>query len=82
MGNIRERSFKDIWTAPDDPLLGTVRDATWGDLPTCSGCDARAGCDRCPGLAYHEAGDVLGPSAVHCEHAFARLESPKVSTTS
>jgi radical SAM protein with 4Fe4S-binding SPASM domain len=82
MGNIRERSFKDIWTAPEDALLSTVRDATWGDLPTCSGCDARAGCDRCPGLAYHEAGDVLGPSAVHCEHAFARLESPKVSTTS
>ena len=80
MGNIRERSFKDIWTKPEEALLSTVRDATWGDLPTCSGCDARAVCDRCPGLAYHEGGDVIGPSEVHCEHAFARLDDLKAGT--
>jgi len=79
MGNIRERSFTDIWRNPTDPLLSDVRAATWGDLPTCSSCEGRAVCDRCPGLAYHEGGDVLGPSEVHCEHAFARLDELKAS---
>lgn len=81
MGNIRERSFGDIWRNPADPLLGDVRAATWGDLPVCGTCDARAVCDRCPGLAHHEGGDVLGPSAVHCDHAFARLDERKATTT-
>ena len=79
MGNIRERSFADIWKNPEDKQLEVVREATWGELPSCSGCDARAVCDRCPGLAFHEHGDVLGPSEVHCEHAFARLDEQKVT---
>lgn len=78
MGNIRSRSFGDIWRDPADPNLRVVRDATWGELPTCSSCDARSLCDRCPGLAFHEHGDVLGPSEVHCEHAFAHLEAQTV----
>jgi radical SAM protein with 4Fe4S-binding SPASM domain len=81
MGSIRERSFNDIWTNPADPLVSDVRSATWGDLPTCGSCEARAVCDRCPGLAYHEGGDVLGPSEVHCEHAFARLDDLKASSS-
>lgn len=81
MGNIRQRPFGDIWRNPEHPLLEDVRAATWGDLPSCSGCDARSVCDRCPGLAYHEGGDVLGPSEVHCEHAFARVDDRKATTT-
>jgi radical SAM protein with 4Fe4S-binding SPASM domain len=74
MGNIRERSFGEIWHHSSDPLIHEVRGATWGTLPTCSGCDARGVCQRCPGLAYHEDGDVLGASTTHCELAFARLD--------
>lgn len=81
MGTIRERSFADIWRNPADSLVGDVRAATWGELPVCGTCEAQAVCDRCPGLAYHEGGDVLGPSAVHCEHAFARLDELKATTT-
>ena len=81
MGNIRERRFADIWRDPADPLLSDVRAATWGDLPTCGTCDARAVCDRCPGLAYHEGRDVLGPSDVHCDHAFARVDELKETTS-
>lgn len=79
MGNVRQRSFADIWRSPDDTTMTTVRGATWGELPTCGGCEARALCDRCPGLAFHYGGDVLGPSEVHCEHAFARLDTLKAS---
>ena len=74
MGNIRERSFGEIWHQSTDPLIHAVRGATWGTLPTCSGCGARGVCQRCPGLAYHEDGDVLGASSTHCELAFARLD--------
>jgi radical SAM protein with 4Fe4S-binding SPASM domain len=76
MGSIRERSFREIWTA-EHPLIDDVRAATWSSLPVCSTCDARGGCQRCPGLAYHEDGDVLGPSSTHCELSFARLEENK-----
>jgi AdoMet-dependent heme synthase len=74
MGNIRERSFADIWRAQGQELIGTVREATWGSLQGCSGCDAKSVCQRCPGLAYHEDGDILGPSTTHCDLAFARLD--------
>lgn len=74
MGNVREQSFKEIWTNPPDPIINDVRNATWGSLKACSGCDARGLCQRCPGLAYHEDGDVLGASSSGCEQAFARLD--------
>ncbi|MCU1459953.1 MAG: Radical domain protein [Acidimicrobiales bacterium] len=73
MGNIRDRSFEEIWTAPHHEV-DRVRSATWGQLSTCGGCDARGVCQRCPGLAHHEDGDVLGPSSTHCELSFARLD--------
>jgi radical SAM protein with 4Fe4S-binding SPASM domain len=79
MGNIRERPFGDIWRNPEDPQLEVVRAATWGNLPTCNSCEARALCDRCPGLAHHADGDVLGPSSIHCDHAFAQLDLVKAS---
>ena len=72
MGNIRERRFAEIWRAPH-PDVDRVRGATWGSLPVCGTCDARGGCQRCPGLAHHEDGDALGPSSTHCDLTFARL---------
>lgn len=78
MGNVRDRPFADIWRAPHEAAhITQVRNATWGDLTTCSGCDARSGCQRCPGLALHEDGDVLGPSTTHCALSFARVALPK-----
>ncbi len=74
MGNVRDRSFADIWRTPDEAARITeVREATWGTLPICAGCEARSGCERCPGLALHEDGDVLGPSSAHCALSFARM---------
>ena len=74
MGNIREQSFESIWYATSDPLIAQVRGATWSSLPVCGSCDAKGVCQRCPGLAYHEDGDVLGPSTAHCDIAFSRLD--------
>jgi radical SAM protein with 4Fe4S-binding SPASM domain len=71
MGNIREERFATIWRRPHTEV-DRVRAATWGSLPVCGSCDARGGCQRCPGLAYHEDGDALGPSSTHCDLTFAR----------
>jgi len=73
MGSIRDAPFADIWQRPH-ALVDTVRAATWGSLPTCSGCEVRGTCSRCPGLAWHEDGDVLGPSSTHCELTWSRVE--------
>jgi radical SAM protein with 4Fe4S-binding SPASM domain len=81
MGNVRERRFSDIWNGPVSPKVADVRAATWGSLDTCSGCDARAVCQRCPGLALEEDGDVLGPSTTHCDLSFARLDHEREVTS-
>jgi radical SAM protein with 4Fe4S-binding SPASM domain len=75
MGNVRDRAFADIWRTPHEGArIADIRDASWGALRGCATCEARTGCERCPGLALHEDGDVLGPSTTHCALSFARLE--------
>jgi len=59
MGNLREKSFQEIWsTDAIDPL----RYMTLDDLKTCATCPTLEHCNRCPGVAYLETGDYLGPS--------------------
>ena len=59
MGNLRELSFHEIWsTDAIDPL----RYMTLEDLKTCTTCPTLEHCNRCPGVAYLETGDYLGPS--------------------
>jgi radical SAM protein with 4Fe4S-binding SPASM domain len=76
MGNIRERAFEEIWRAPHEQV-DEVRAATWDTLSTCSGCEGRGACQRCPGLAWHEDGDYLGPSTTHCDITLSRVELAK-----
>lgn len=80
MGNVRERSFADIWYDHGLGIIDTVRDATWGSLEGCTDCGAKSVCQRCPGLAYHEDGDVLAPSTTHCDLAFARIDHQEEMT--
>lgn len=55
-GNLRERSFREIWTG--SPLLRELRTKTLGDLR--DGARAAEGF-RCSALALIEDGDFLGP---------------------
>jgi radical SAM protein with 4Fe4S-binding SPASM domain len=68
-GNIRERSFLDIWTS--SPEMTRVRAIRVSDLHTCRGCEASGFCTRCPGQALVEDGDLYGPSSASCEQALA-----------
>lgn len=59
IGNLREKSFEEIWrTDKIDPL----RYMKVEDLKACSRCPTLEYCNRCPGVAYLETGDYLGPA--------------------
>jgi radical SAM protein with 4Fe4S-binding SPASM domain len=57
-GNLRREKFDDIWYhAPQLERLRAIRES---QLPICSRCEIRSYCERCPGLALMEGGDLLG----------------------
>jgi radical SAM protein with 4Fe4S-binding SPASM domain len=72
-GNVREKSFRDIWYRSE--ALTELRSVHVRDLPTCSHCSHTAYCSRCPGLAYME-GNMRGPSSIDCAKSEARTGIP------
>ena len=57
-GNLRREKFDEIWYhAPQLERLRAIRES---QLPICSRCEIRSYCERCPGLALMEGGDLLG----------------------
>jgi len=58
MGNIKERTFREIWREPSG--LRTELDSlkTYGDMPACRACDYVKVCRKCLGLAQLETGDM------------------------
>jgi radical SAM protein with 4Fe4S-binding SPASM domain len=66
-GNLRRERFTAIWYhAPQLEQLRAVRES---QLPVCSHCEIRAYCERCPGLAWMEGGDMLGAYERACHLA-------------
>ncbi len=66
LGNLRQRSLHDILHAAPEPFLTSLRRLETDEVATCAGCDLRAGCQRCPGIAYLETGDLRAPSPSAC----------------
>lgn len=72
VGNLRERSFKDIWWG-DDPLLAKLRAFTVKDSgSTCGSCSKSGYCSRCLALAVIEHRDIQAPVADACRVAHAK----------
>lgn len=66
-GNLRKENFEDIWRrSPQFERVRAIRDS---DLPICAKCAIRTYCERCPGLAQMEGGDLLGAYERACELA-------------
>ena len=66
-GNLRTEKFEDIWYhAPKLERLRAIRES---QLQICSRCEIRSYCERCPGLALMEGGDLLGAYERACELA-------------
>ena len=66
-GNLRHRRFDEIWHGSS--TLKKVRAMRESELPICSRCEIRKYCERCPGLAWMEGGDLLGAYERACELA-------------
>jgi radical SAM protein with 4Fe4S-binding SPASM domain len=66
-GNLRRQRFSDVWF--DSRTMNRVRDVRESQLPICSACSIREYCERCPGLAHMEGGDMLGAYERACEMA-------------
>jgi AdoMet-dependent heme synthase len=78
-GNLRKETFEDIWHR--SPQFERIRAVRENDLPVCASCSIRKYCERCPGLAQMEGGDLLGAYERACELAemkarVAGIENP------
>lgn len=66
VGNLRERSLREIWHDAPDPFLAELRALAEEDVAACQGCELRDYCRRCPGVTLLETGDVRAPSPGGC----------------
>ncbi len=66
-GNLRQQRFEEIWFK--SPEMERVRAVRESQLPVCSKCSIRQYCERCPGLAQMEGGDLLGAYERACDLA-------------
>jgi AdoMet-dependent heme synthase len=66
-GNLRRKRFSEIWYHA--PQLERLRGIRESQLPVCSRCELHSYCERCPGLALMEGGDLLGAYERACELA-------------
>lgn len=65
LGKLREESFSYLWD--NSETLKKLRSIRPADLIECTVCSSSSLCQRCPGLAYLEDGDILGKSQRACE---------------
>jgi len=67
VGDLRKQAFSEIWH--NSSQLKYLRTLTLRDLKECAHCKLLYSCARCPGLAFLEGGDILGPSPENCRVA-------------
>lgn len=64
MGNLKNHSFKSLWNSK---ALTNFRGIKTEEIKVCSSCASKESCQRCPGLALIEDGDLYGPSKIACQ---------------
>jgi radical SAM protein with 4Fe4S-binding SPASM domain len=77
-GNIRNERFEEIWN--NAPALERIRNVRESELPICASCVIRLYCERCPGLAWMEGGDLLGPYERACSLAEQKAKAAGVAS--
>lgn len=74
IGNIREKSLKDIWDSDEEKKIQFMKKR---DLKKCVDCQKVKYCDICPGLSYMETKDYLG-----CSEAAKRVATLRYNSAS
>lgn len=80
IGDLREEPLHKVWKSP---LLAKIRAKRIRDLSVCSNCPLLSYCNRCPGVALLEDGNLWGPSTSACIAAKVRktvYENARIST--
>jgi len=67
IGDLKRQTFSEIWH--NSPRLKYLRGLTLRDLKECISCKLLYSCARCPGLAFLEGENLLGPSPENCRVA-------------
>ena len=71
-GSLREQSFREIWES--SPLMLDLREKRHQLVEECASCDRLHYCNRCPGIAYLENGDIAAVNSQTCMAAGIRKE--------
>ena len=69
IGNLREKTFSEIWKTRPCPDLTMLRSITKSDMKECLNCAISRFCNRCPGVAYSESGSFTRPAPSACRNA-------------
>ncbi len=67
LGNVKKNKFVSVWR--ENKWLLWWRNLTMKDVKVCSRCSLSDFCNRCPGIALMEDGDLMGPSTLACQTA-------------
>jgi radical SAM protein with 4Fe4S-binding SPASM domain len=79
IGNLRERSFAEIWR--DTGVLYQLRRASAANVDVCGSCEKFSYCNRCAGTALAEDGSFDGPSSWSCHLAAAKEKAAGLPVT-
>ncbi len=66
LGNVRENSLQEILHTRPDSFLERIRTVREEEVTECMTCDLRSVCQRCPGVAWIENGDMCAASPSAC----------------
>jgi radical SAM protein with 4Fe4S-binding SPASM domain len=72
IGNVRERTFEQLWRGRPSEELKNLRSIRQEDLVECRDCEMASFCSRCPGVALGETGSLTGRPPSACRHAAIR----------
>ena len=84
LGSLKEQTMSDIWHQKGNELLDRLRMSEAYESSPCLRCDLLPLCNRCPGVAYTETGDLFGPSPSACRRAelMAKTRNSHLESTS
>ncbi|TLD43083.1 MAG: Radical SAM domain heme biosynthesis protein [Candidatus Jettenia ecosi] len=66
LGNLLEKSFKELWQVKPKRLVKDIRDAKMSDFSSCKECKWNHLCSPCPGVNYLETGNMFTVAEGYC----------------
>jgi radical SAM protein with 4Fe4S-binding SPASM domain len=66
LGNLLDKSFKELWRDKPKKFLQDMRDCTISDFSKCKNCKWVSWCTPCPGLNYLDRGNLFTAAETYC----------------